>query len=83
MDEWYLIVCDYYSKIPLFRMLPSMSSTNVISLLETIISEYGDIEEIIPDNGNQLKAKHYQTFAAQCGFNLTTKDPYYPKGNCF
>ena len=33
--KWYLIVCNYYSKLPVFRLLPSMCSKNVISALES------------------------------------------------
>ena len=61
--KWYLLVCDYYSKFPVFRLLPSISSKNVISALQSIISEYGYVEEIM--------AQEYKNFAAQYGFKLT------------
>ena len=48
--KWYLIVCDDYSKFPVFRLLPPMSSKNVISALKCIISEYGNMKEIISEN---------------------------------
>ena len=35
--KWYLLVCNY-SKFPVFRLLPSISSKNVISALNSIIS---------------------------------------------
>ena len=76
--KWYLLVYDY-SKFPVIRLLPSIFSKNVISALESIISEYGFIEEIICDNGKQFMAQEYKNFTAQCGFNLTTSSPYHPK----
>ena len=54
--KWYLLVCDYYSKLPVFRLMQLMSSKNAISGLESIISEHGNVEEIICDNGKQFMA---------------------------
>ena len=45
--------------------------------------EYGNVEEIIGDNGKQFMVQEYKTFAAQCGFRLTTSSPYHPKGHGF
>ena len=81
--KWYLLVCDYYSKFPVFRLLPSISSKNVISALESIISEYGNVDEIICDNGKQFMAQEYKNFAVQYGFRLATSSPYHPKGHGF
>ena len=81
--KWYLLVCEYYSKFPVFRLLLSISSKNVISALESIISEYGNVEEIICDNGKQFMAQEYKNFAVQYGFKLTTSSPYHPKGHGF
>ena len=75
----YLLACDYYSKFPVFRLLPSISIKNVISALESIISEYGNVEDIICDNGKQFMAQEYKNFASQYGFKLTIISPYYPK----
>ena len=79
--KWYLLVCDYYSKFPIFRLLPSISSKNVISALESIILEYGIVEEIICDNRKQFMPQEYKNFVEQYGFKLTTSSPYHPKGH--
>ena len=76
--KWYLLVCDYYSKFPVFGLLPSISSENVISALECIISEYGSVEEIICDNGKQFMAQEYKNFAAQYGFQVSYQQPIPP-----
>ena len=81
--KWYLLVCDYYSKFPAFRLLPSISSKNVISALEPFISDYGNVEEIICDNGKQFMAQEYKNLEAQYGFKLTTSSLYHPKGHEF
>ena len=55
----------------------------MISALESIISEYGNVEEIICDNGKQFMAQEYKNVAVQYGFRLTTSSPYHPKGHGF
>ena len=55
----------------------------MISALESIISEYGSVEEIICDNWKQFMAQEYKNFAAQYGIKLTTSSPYHPKGQGF
>ena len=70
---------DYHSKFPIFRLLPSISSMNMTSALESIIPEYGNVEEIICDNGKQLMAQEYKNFPVQYGFRLTTSNPIPPK----
>ena len=60
-----------------------MSSKNVISALQYIISEYGNVEEIICDNGKQFIAQEYKNLAAQYGFKVTTSRSYHPKGHGF
>ena len=45
-DKWSLIVSNHNSKLPVFRMLPAMSSKNMIFALKSIFSENGDIKEI-------------------------------------
>ena len=40
-----------------------MFSKNVISALDYIISEYGNVEEIISDNEKQFMAKENKNFA--------------------
>ena len=52
-------------------MLPSISSKNVISAPpESIISEYGNVEQIICDNEKQFMAKEYKNFAPQYGVQV-------------
>ena len=60
-----------------------MSSKNVISAHKSIISEYGNVDEIISDNGKQFMAQEYKNFAAQYGFSLTTSSLYHPRGHGF
>ena len=50
-----------YFKVPSNEDVAINSSKNVISALESIISEYGNIGEIISDNGKLFTAKEYQS----------------------
>ena len=76
--KWYLLVCDYYSKFPVFRLLPSISSRNVIPALESIISEYGNVEEIICDNGKQFMAPGVQEFCSTIWVQINHQQPIPP-----
>ena len=81
--KWYLLICDHYSNFSIFRLLPSMSNRNLITALESIISEYGNVEEIMSDNGKKFMTQEYKNFATQYGFKLDTSCPYHPKGHEF
>ena len=63
--KWYLLVSDYYSKFSIFRLLPSVFSKNLIYALESIISEYGNAEKIIYDDGKTFIAQEYMNVATQ------------------
>ena len=69
--KWYLLV------FPVFRLLPSISNKNVISALESIISEYGSVEEIICDNGKQFMA---QDFCSTIWVQVDHQQPIPPQG---
>ena len=66
-------------KFPVFRLLPSVSSKNVISALEPIILECGSVEEIISDNGKQKvwnnPTSSHQTSLQQCS-SLSKRQEY-------
>ena len=81
--KWYLLIADYYSKFPIIHSLPSLTSKDVISVVSFSILVFSIPNEIISDNGSQLTAKEYHSFAARCGFKLTTSSPHYPRGHGF
>ena len=52
----YLVVMDYYSKMPIVRRIPSSqcNASNTISVLKELFTEHGILEVLHTDNGPSL-----------------------------
>ena len=75
----YVIVADYYSKMPFVRRLTSNStSATVISVLKQLFGEHGIPHKLLSDNGPQYDYVEFRTFAADWGFKHVTSSPRYP-----
>lgn len=83
-DE-YLLICDYYSKFPIIKKIPSGQSTGqtVVRLTKYVMSEQGVPEVIISDNGPQYDCQNYKQFSDEWGFQHITSSPRYPQSNVF
>ena len=83
-DE-YLLMCDYYSKFPVIKKIPSGQSTGqtVVNLTKCVMSEQGVPEVIISDNGPQYDCQSYKQFSQEWGFKHITSSPRYPQSNGF
>ena len=80
----YVIVADYYSKMPFVRRLTSTStSATVISALKQLFGEHGIPHKLLSDNGPQYDCVEFRTFAADWGFKHVTSSPRYPQSNGF
>ena len=61
----YVIVADYYTKMPFIRRLSTtFSSTSVITALKQLFGEHGIPTKFISDNGPQYDRNEFETFAA-------------------
>ena len=83
-DE-YLLMCDYYSKFPVIKKIPSGQSTGqtVVNLTKCVMSEQGVPEVIISDNGPQYDYQSYKQLSQEWGFKNITFSPRYPQSNGF
>ena len=83
-DE-YLLMCDYYSKFPIVKKIPSGQSTGqtVVRLTKCVMSEQGVPEIVISDNGPQYDCQSYKQFSKEWGFQHVTSSPRYPQSNGF
>ena len=80
----YVIVADYYSKMPFVQRLTSNStSTTVISVLKQLFGQHGIPHKLLSDNGPQYDCVEFRTFAADWGFKHVTSSPRYPQSNGF
>ena len=82
-DE-YLLMCDYYSKFPIIKKIPSGQSTGqtVVRLTKCVMSGQG-VPEVISDNGPQYDCQSYKQFSKEWGFQHITSSPRYPQSNGF
>ncbi|XP_041362100.1 uncharacterized protein K02A2.6-like [Gigantopelta aegis] len=60
----FLIVCDYYSKFPIIRLVKGMGGTQtVINILKGIFSEQGIPEKLVTENGPHYSSSSFKQFA--------------------
>ena len=59
----YLVTIDYYSKWPELTLLPSMTSTGVITALRSQFARYGVPSVVVSDNGPCYSSAEFKTFS--------------------
>ena len=79
----YLVIVDYYSKMPFVRRIPSSqcNAAKTISVLKELFSEHGIPETIRSDNGPQFPSHQFTKFAREWNFDHTTSSPGNPRSN--
>ena len=78
--KWYLIISDYFSKMPFIRPVNSTSAPAAIAAVKGIISENGIPYKVISDN-NPFNSYEFNEFAKSYGFQVTSSSPEYPRGH--
>ena len=69
--EWYLLMSDYYSKMPFVRHVGSTAAPPTsIKAMKGIFSENGIPIEVVSDNGPHFTANEYKLFAKRWGFKM-------------
>ena len=81
--KWYLLVADYYRKIPYILQMSSVTSKNVISTLSFCFSLLCTPEESSVTMQQTSLAEITRNLLSNWGFILTTSSPQYPKGHGF
>ena len=79
----YLIVADYYSKMPFVRRLNNETSASVIGKLKTIFSEHGIPEVVFSDGGPCYASCEFKSFTDKWEFEHVMSSPHYPQSNGF
>lgn len=79
----FLLVADYYSKMPFVKSLRTLSSKETIDYLESIFAIHGIPRTLLTDNAKQFTSLEFKTFQKQWEFNHVTSSPYYPQSNGF
>ena len=80
----YLVVTDYYSKIPIVRKKKPASQCNAsktISVLKELFTKHGIPEVLCTDNGPQFANALVTEFATDWKFDHNTSSPMNPRSN--
>ena len=79
----FLLVADYYSKMPFVKTLKSMTSKETIDFLESVFAIHGIPKTLISDNARRFTSFEFDHFKKQWDFQHTTSSPHYPQSNGF
>ena len=74
-DEHYLVLVDDMSKSPIMRRITNETSTVVIQSIKAILSEFGNVREIVSDNSLCFKSFKFEDFVKSNGIKHTSISP--------
>ena len=79
----YLVIVDYYSKMPIVRKMPTSqcNSVKTITVLKELFAEHGIPEEIRSDNGPQFASHLFAEFTKDWNIKHSTSSPRNPRSN--
>ena len=79
----YLVIVDYYSKMPIVRKMPmsQCNSTKTITVLKELFAEHGIPEEICSDNGPQFASHLFAEFTKDWNIKHSTSLPRNARSN--
>ena len=75
------MVMDYYSRFIEILSLVGTTSLADIQKLKSVFARWGIPEELVSDNGTQLKSAWFEDFTAKYGFRHTTSSPHHHQAN--
>ena len=79
----YLVVTDYYSKMPIIRRIPASqcNAPKIISVLKELFAEHGILEVLCTNNGPQFASALFTKFVTDWQFDHNTSSPRNPRSN--
>ena len=79
----YLVIIDYYSKIPIVQKMPTSqcNSAKMITVPKELFAEHGIPEEIWSDNGPQFASHLFAEFTKDWNIKHSTSSPRNPRSN--
>lgn len=81
MGKTFLVLVDAYSKWPVVKIMPSMTSKAVIDVLREIFADNGLPEIMVSDNGLAFTSTEFQEFMTNNYIRHITGAPYHPSTN--
>ena len=77
----YLLVIDYYSCFIELALMSSMTTSQTILHLRSILARHGYPDELVTDNGTQFSSCEFANFAKTINMKRTTSSPLFPQLN--
>ncbi|GFO03929.1 transposon ty3-i Gag-Pol polyprotein [Plakobranchus ocellatus] len=79
----FLLLADYYSKMPFVKSLKTLTGKETIDYLELVFAIHGIPKVLISDNARQFTSFEFECFRKQWEFKHVTSSPHYPQSNGF
>ena len=76
-----ICLVDYYSKYPEVVLVPEVTTSRVISFLNSVFSREGIPRFVVTDNGVQFTSKEFREFCVQKGIQHMKTSLYLPSSN--
>ncbi|MCW4248453.1 MAG: transposase family protein [Candidatus Thiodiazotropha endolucinida] len=77
----YLLVIDYYSRFIEIAKLTTLTSSDVISHMKSIMSRHGICDTLVSDGAGCYTSDLFHKFTENFGINHVLSSPKYPQGN--
>ena len=81
LGHHFLIAIDAYSKWPVIKMVPNLSSKVLVSTLRDMFADFGKPREMVTDNGRSFIAEETRRFLELNGVRLLHSPPWHPASN--
>ncbi|GFS23914.1 Pol polyprotein [Elysia marginata] len=79
----FLIMADFYSKMPFVKSFKTMTSKETIDYLESAFAIHVIPKIVISDNARQFTSFEFENFLKQWEFKHVTSSPHFPQSNGF
>lgn len=76
-----MVLMDDYSRFPVVYRISSVTSSEVITALDEVLSIFGIPNIIRTDNGSPFNSNNFKVFCDHMGFKHRKITPYYPQAN--
>ncbi|KAJ1131537.1 hypothetical protein NDU88_009873 [Pleurodeles waltl] len=79
--EYGIVLIDFYSRWPEFKLVKVPNSHKVIEFLESVFLREGIPDEILTDNGSQFTSSQFSDFLVLMGIKHVKTSVYHPMSN--
>lgn len=81
LGHQFLVLIDAYSKWPIVKLVPNLSSKTLITVLRYIFADYGKPNVMVSDNGRSFVAADTVEFLRRNGVKFMHSPPWHPSSN--